>query len=173
MYISCVEFASSLGRSTQGGIKRHKSTSQLMSTFTSSDPKGTGDLSEQQSSPRRFNNLTIRLLSWLVILYFAADIVIIHMDRPSNSCIIAEIPMTIKMLQISVCFNMVTRPEKVRILYHYLYETIPRDRWKQVSNIEPSLRTTTEWRQVYKPTSTYSSPEVCCENSWALNCEQK
>lgn len=107
----------------------------------------------------RLNDLAMKLLCWLTTLYFVVEIILIYFERPFHTQVIAEVPVTIDMLEVSICFNMIIHPEKMKKLFPQVYETISQEKWPEVLNIEQIFTVTTEWHQVYKPKSNYLVPD--------------
>ena len=137
-------------------LRRNKRHNHLPATFVSSQL-------ETQVRPRtrlrEINDLVIKLLCWMATLYFVVEIIMIYFEKPFDTSIIAKTPTRLEMLKVSVCFDMNINPEKVKRLYPHLYESVPRERWVDVFTIDQLFRTTTEWSEVYDPSSTYLSPD--------------
>lgn len=94
---------------------------------------------------RRLNDLTLGLLSWISTVYFVIEIALIYVERPFIICIIARVPMSVKILGLSLCLDMVINPDRVESLYPDVYRTVPPEKWRDVLSINQLFETTTEF----------------------------
>ena len=154
VYPSYLQFASFVEKCFRAITNRQRDTSTALEVETSF-----GLEKRESRSVRKLNDLFMRVLCWLVTVYYVVEISLIYLERPFNICIIAEVPITIKMLGVSVCLDMVIHPDKVQQLYPDVYENITHDRWKEVFSIEQLFETTTEWKEVFDIDSDYQMPD--------------
>lgn len=143
----------SMPLTSQSHVTGHQSINNDTVTAVTMHP------SHHVSRPRRLNNLTMRLICWIATLYFVIEIIQIYFDKPFDTAIKAETPVQLQMLMVSICFDMVIHPHKVKQFYPDVYEAVPSDQWKNIFTVEQILKTTTEWHEVYHPSSTYLSPD--------------
>lgn len=113
----------------------------------------------QYSRLRGLNNLAVRLICWATTLYFVVEIIMIYFEIPFDTSIIVRTPNRLDLLKVSICLDMNIHPRKVKKFYPHLYESVPKDKWKDTFTIDQLFRTTTDWDEIYDPSSFYLSPD--------------
>ena len=110
---------------------------------------------------RKILNFLMKLAIWAITFYLIVRIALIYLDRPFKFSFIAEVPKTVELPGVSVCFDMVIHPAKVKQMYPHVYATVPAHEWRNTLTIEQLFHTTTEMQEVFNPRNSYYLYKGC------------